>query len=201
MKRFAVALVALLAIAGFATHAHAMTDDYGFDTKHTRILFKVSHAGYSNYTAEFTKYEGQVKLDFDNPEKSSVRVRIMPSGIYTGLPSFDDKLQGKDWFNTVNHPVAVFKSTRVKVTSPNTAEVTGDFTLLGVTKPLTLLVKHNKHGYDQWQRSVKSGFSITSSFKRSDWGFKTFIPTIGDNVDIIIETEVQRPLKEGEKPQ
>jgi polyisoprenoid-binding protein YceI len=201
MKRFALTFIALLTIAGAATQAQALPSEYNFDEKHTRILFKVNHAGFSDYTAEFTRFEGQVKLDFDNPEKSSVRVRVMPSGIKTGLPSFDDKLQGKEWFNSVNHPVALFKSTNVKLTSPTTAEVTGDFTMLGVTKPLTLHVKHNKHAYDQWQKSMKSGFSITSSFNRSDWGFKTYVPVIGDKVDLIIETEVYRPLQEGEKPE
>ena len=199
MKKFLLAATTawMLCGANGMSSAHA-ADTYHFDADHTRILFMIDHAGFSKFIGGFTKYEGEVNLDFDKPEASKLLVRIMPDGIDTGLPSFDDKLQGKEFFNSSEHPVATFKSTKVLVTGKNTADVTGDFTLRGVTKPLTLQVTMNKQGYDKWRKAYKTGFSIRGAFKRSEWGFDAYVPVVGDEVALMIEAEVERPLKDGE---
>jgi polyisoprenoid-binding protein YceI len=194
-KRTLLALTAAWMLCSSPTQA---ADNYAFDTSHTKILFMIDHAGFSKFVGEFRQYEGDVSLDLDAPEKGNITIRIMPDGIETGLPDFNEKLKGKEFFNTSEHPVAVFKSTKITMTGKNTADVTGDFTLLGVTKPLTLQMTHNKHGYDKWRKAYKAGFSIRGAFKRSEWGFDTYVPVVGDEVSLLIETEVERPLKDGE---
>ncbi len=195
--KFFTAWIATFAIA-LASPSVQAADSYTFDKAHTNILFKIDHAGFSKFVAEFQEYDGTVMLDFDKPEESAVNIVIKPAGIDTDLPDFDKKLQGKEFFNSEEFPEATFKSTKIMTTGENTAQVTGDFTLRGVTKPLTLDVTLNKHGYDKWRKTYKAGFSAKGVFKRSEWGFDTYVPVVGDEVHLLIEAEVERPLKEGE---
>jgi polyisoprenoid-binding protein YceI len=195
MKSF---LFTAIATAMMSASSFAATDKYQFDTAHTRIFFKLDHAGFSDFIGQFKKYEGDIQLDLEKPDASSIVIRVMPEGIDTELPDFDKKLQGKEFFNSSEFPVATFKSTKVTLTGKDTADVLGDFTLLGVTKPLTLRVTHNKNGYDKWNKSYKAGFSATASFKRSEWGMNTYVPVVGDEVTLMIESEVTRPLRDGE---
>ncbi len=189
------ALTFALLIAASPLHA---ADEYTFDKPHTHILFKIGHSGFSKFIAEFLDYDGTIMLDEETPEKSKVNVTIRPTGIKTDLENFDKKLWGKDFFNTENFPTATFTSTRIVKTGEKTADITGDFTFLGVTKPLTLHATLNKMGYDKWRKRYKAGFSLTGRFNRSDWGFNTYIPDVSDEVLLEIETEIDRALKEGE---
>lgn len=191
--RTATALTLLL----FAAPSQA-ADTYSFDKAHTSIQFKIDHAGFSKFIGEFMEYDGSITLDEDKPERSNVNITIRPEGINTDLPDFDKKLQGKKFFNSEAFPEATFTSTRVITTGEKTADIVGDFTLLGVTKPLTLHATLNKMGYDKWRDRYKAGFSLHGSFKRSEWGLDTYVPVIGDEVIIEIETEIDRPLKDGE---
>ena len=194
MKYLALFLC-LLAMPVAATAAPA---DYTFDTSHTRILFRINHAGFSDFIAQFTKFDGKIALDVDKPEASSMEIRIDPKGIQTNLPDFNEELQGKDWFNSTKYPYALFKSTKITPTGKDSADVEGNFTLLGQTHPLTLHVVHHKHGKSPFGQQYRAGFSITGTFKRSVWGMSNFVPMVGDDIGLMIEAEIVRPLKEGE---
>ncbi len=185
-------------IWGMSSPAYAEAEKFTFDTSHTSILFFINHGGFSDFVGEFLDYDGHVMLDEDNPEDSSIDVTIKPRGIKTDLPDFDDKLQNDSFFNTSAFPNARFVSTKVEQTGENTAKVTGDFTMLGVTKPLVLDITLNKIGKDQWRNTYKAGFSITGTIKRSEWGLTYALPAVGDDVRLMIEAEVERPLKDGE---
>lgn len=198
MRNLAYLLSAMLLALATPSKGLSAPERYSFDLTHTSILFLIEHAGFSKFIGEFTKPEGDIVLDFEHPEQSRVMVRLMPGNVDTDVAELDEKLQGEQFFNSKQHPVAIFQSTHVEITGKNTANVTGDLTLLGVTKPLVLGVTLNKHGYDKWRRTYKAGFSIRAALRRSDWGMNAYIPAVGDEVVLLIETEVERPLEAGE---
>ncbi|MEO8115091.1 MAG: YceI family protein, partial [Phenylobacterium sp.] len=102
---------------------------------------------------------------------------------------------GKDWFDAAKYPQITFRSTKVQVTGPNTAKVTGDLTLHGVTKPVTLDATFNGGWAPSAFDGARAGFSAQGSFKRSDFGMGNGVPAPGatlgvsDEVQVTIETE------------
>lgn len=184
--RFLALIVALF----FTTPAFAAPIKYAFDQSHTYIQFHISHLGYSTTIGLLTKYDGTVMFDEKNPENSSVEISFDPKGIRTISEKLDEHLQDASFFNTEKFPTVTFKSTNVHVTKDQMADVTGDLTLLGVTKPVVLKMKLNKMGIHPMQNKKSLGFSGEAMLKRSDFGMDKHIPAIGDDVKITIETEL-----------
>ena len=103
-----------------------------------------------------------------------------------------EELDGDQWLDAAKYPDITFKSTKVAKTGADTAKVTGEFTLHGVTKPLTLNVKFNGAGTNPLDKTYTSGFEATGMIKRSDYGVKTYVPLIGDDVDIMISAAFEK---------
>lgn len=188
------AIVFALMAIGLATHlvpaAQAAPEQFVFDDTHTDILFAVSHLGFSKTYGRFNRSEGLITLDASNPENSSVEVTIDASSIDSNLQKRDDHLRGGDFFNVATHPTITYKSTEISVTGENTAMVTGDLTMLGVTKPVTLDVTLNKAGPSPAAPDkTVAGFSATATLKRSDFGMTYGLPVLGDEVEMIFEIE------------
>jgi len=184
MKR--IFLTALLSIT-LATPA--LADKYEFDKSHTKILFFINHLGFSDTIGEFTSYDGNFIFDQNKPENSSVDVTLKPSGIRTSSSALDRELQGDKFFNSDKFPDIRFVSKSVKVTGNNTGEILGEVTLLGVTKPVTLQVTFNKADYHPFTQSYVAGFHAEATFKRSDFGMNAYLPAVGDEVKIFVNTE------------
>lgn len=165
---------------------------YHFDKAHTSILWFISHIGFSNSVGQFMDYDGQIILDHDNPDQSSVTINIRTASIMTGQADFDTHLKSADFFNVEKYPTATFVSTKVTLLEDNRATVEGNFTLLGITKPLTLKVRFNKRAMDIQKNIMRAGFSVKTTIKRSLWGMKHYLPFIGDDVIIRIEAEALR---------
>lgn len=170
----------------------AESDRYTFDKAHTQILFFVNHLGFSNSQGEFHDYDGYFIFNTDEPEKSEVDVFIKTDSIDMDDEKWDEHLKNKDFFNVEEFPEMRFKSTDIIVTGENTADITGDFTLLGVTKPVTLSVIHNKSGKFPMGDKYVSGFSAKTVIKRSDFGMDYGLPMVSDDVNIMIEVEGER---------
>lgn len=186
---------AAAAQAQLATEAPAAT--YKIDLTHTSVTFKVSHLGLSNYTGRFAKIDGTMTFDPAKPEASKLEVSIDPLSIRTDYPNvekvnFDKELaESPKWFNAGTAKAITFKSTAVKMTGAKTADVTGDLTLLGVTKPTTLKVVFNGGMKEHpFAKKPAIGFSATGNVKRSDYGMTHLVPNIGDEVALIIESEL-----------
>jgi polyisoprenoid-binding protein YceI len=172
---------------------------YKNDPSHTSLTFKVSHAGLSHYTARFTSVEADLNFDPADVTKSSLSVTVDPASIRTDYPyadkkDFDKELgTGADWFNAGEYPNVTFTSTAIEKTGDTTGKVTGDLTLLGVTKPVTLDITFNGAYKSKPFANVPAlGFSATGVMKRSDWGLDTYVPMIGDEVTLLIETELEQ---------
>ena len=201
LKTGIVGMIAGLA-ASFSIAATAVAQDgapsgtYVLDRTHASIIWKVSHLGLSNYAGRFASFDATLSYDADNPEASSVTVEINPLSVRTDYPfpektDFDAKLgKGEDWFNAGAFPVITFTSTKLEQTGPTTGKMTGDLTMLGVTKPVTLDVTMNGSLAEHpMNKKPAIGFSATGEIKRSDWGFSTYVPMIGDTVTLQIEAE------------
>lgn len=197
MKRIAALISAFVFLA--APPAMAGADRYDFDKAHTQIIFFVNHLGFSNSEGEFHDYDGHFLFDRDHPEQSSVEVAIKTGSIDMDDAKWDEHMKNKDFFNVAEFPVMLFKSTAIKVLSDNTADITGDLTLLGMTKPVTLHVTHNKSERHPMGEKFVSGFSASAKIKRSDFGMAYGLPMVSDDVEIRLEVEGVREDGEGQK--
>lgn len=172
-----------------AQPARAQTESYSLDKAHTQVLFFVNHLGFSNSMGKFLDYDGGFTLDRADLAKSKIDVTIKTASIEMNDTPWNDHMKNADFFNVEKFPAMTFKSTAVKVTSENTADVTGDLTLLGVTKPVTLAVTHNKSGVHPYSGKTVAGFSASGTIKRSDFGMNYGLPAVGDDVTIRLEVE------------
>lgn len=203
-----LAVPALLAVCSSAVlaqpaPANLPAGDYHSDPAHTSLTFEVNHLGFSHYTAHFAAIEASMTLDPAHPEQAKLSANIDPQSLQLNAPpkGFLDELMGKDWFNAAQFPKISFVSTHIVRTGPATADVTGDLSLHGVTKPVVLHVRFNGGypGMPVYDPNARLGFSATGTLKRSDFGISFGIPQPGstmgvsDQVDFQIETEFTGP--------
>jgi polyisoprenoid-binding protein YceI len=157
---------------------------YTLDKDHARVIWSVDHLGFSTYYGGFHKFDAAITLDPKAPAKSSVEVTIDTTTISTDHDVLESHLKGADWFDTAKFPTATFKSTAVTPGADGTANVTGNLTLHGVTRPVTLAVKLHGHGIHPLVKKPVVGFDATTSFKRSDFGIKAYVPLVSDEVSL-----------------
>jgi polyisoprenoid-binding protein YceI len=187
VKKSVVILAALL--ASTALNAQAAPERYSFDKSHTHIIFMIEHLGFSKTIGRIKEFDGYFTFDEKEPEKSEVQVTLKPASVDTSVSALDKELVGEKFFNAEKFPTMEFKSTAVKATGANSGTITGNFMMLGVTKPVTLDVLYNKSGVHPYTHNYVSGFSIRTKIKRSDFGMSSFIPDVGDDVTVMIEAE------------
>jgi polyisoprenoid-binding protein YceI len=132
-----------------------------------------------------------MNFDAKAPEKSTLTVTIPIESIDTNHAELEGKLKGAEWFDAAQFPTATFTSTSIEKLSDTTGKVTGNFTLHGITKPVTLDVTFNGAGSNPFSNKPMLGFSAKGAIKRSDFGISQFIPMVGDDVSIAIESELQ----------
>ena len=163
---------------------------YEIDDSHTSVTFGISHMGFSNYQGRFDKASGTLYFDASMPEKSSLTVTVLADSIDTNNAKLEGELKGAQWFDTAKYPTLTFVSSSIQKTSNTTGKVTGSLTMHGVTKPLTLDVTFNGGGMNPLANVAELGFSAKGTVKRSDFGISQYIPMVGDDVAINIETEM-----------
>ena len=181
-----IALASALALAAPAAFAGSYTLDPG----HTQVVFSWNHFGYSNPTAQFRKIDGSLEFDAANPTKSSVKVTIPLASVNSNVEKLDEHLQGAEFFDSAKYPDAVFKSTKVEK-GPGEGQliVTGDLSLHGVTKPVVLDAVVNQVGEHPMRKAPAVGFDATATIKRSEFGIKTYVPMVSDDIHLRITTE------------
>jgi polyisoprenoid-binding protein YceI len=159
---------------------------YAVEPYHTRVLFGVSHLGFTTWYGEFTNVSGGLTLTPKSAGKSTFEIHIPSNTISTSNAKLDGELKSAQWFDVAKFPEIVFKAKRIETTGKYTANVTGDLTLHGVTKPVTLNVKFNSAGINPLDKKYTAGFEVSGKIKRSDFGISTYLPLIGDEVALII---------------
>jgi polyisoprenoid-binding protein YceI len=191
------ALAAAVAAPAFAQTPTltAPSGTYGLDRGHASILWKINHLGLSNYTARFTDFDATLMLNAEDITKSRVTATVTANSVetdYNGAEDFNGKLE-EQAFKAAEFPTISFASTAVEQTGPNTGKVTGDLTMLGVTKPITLDVTFNGNLVPHPFAQVPAvGFTATGVITRSQWGVNNWLPNIGDAVELEIQAEFQR---------
>ena len=169
----------------------APTGNYTLDPTHASVIWSLSHAGLSNYSARFDDITGALNFNADAPQTSQVDIRIDPMSVNTGLPDFDETIAtGENFFNAAKYPEISFVSTAINLTGETTGTITGDLTFRGVTKPVTLETTFNGAGKSFGNPGKTLGFSAVTTFKRSEFGLTHLVAFgIGDEVTLRIETE------------
>ena len=165
--------------------------NFAIDKNHAKIIFSTSHFGFSTYYGLFTDFDAQLRFDPKAPAASTLEVRIGLDGIDTTNPKLDTHLKSADFFDIAKYPEATFKSTTITVTGPATGTITGDLTLHGVAKPVTLAASFAGGGVNPMTKAYVLGFSATGTLKRSDFGINR-VPAIGDTVTLTISGEFDR---------
>jgi polyisoprenoid-binding protein YceI len=161
---------------------------YEIEPTHTNVTWKLNYNNAVSYVARFDKVSGTVDFDPANPTASRADITIDPTSVNTGLPNFNDKI-AKDVFKSEANPAIRFVSTAlVAGADPTVGTMTGDLTLAGVTKPVTMQVRFNGARANPFAGGRRAmGFSGVATFKRSDFGSTQWAPAVGDEVRVEVE--------------
>src|SRR5438270_8076111 len=167
---------------------------WNIDPSHSAIHFSVRHMVVSKTRGRFTRWNGQIAFDVENPEASSVQVNIEPASLDTADAQRDTHLRSADFFDVEKYPQATFKSTKVEDIGGDRLRIIGDLTLHGVTRSVTLEGLYEGSGKDPWG-GERAGFSANVTIDRREFGLQwnkaleTGGVLVGDKVELTLEVE------------
>ena len=190
---------ALTLIAGGAVVAQTQTTQnpvevqagtYKLDSSHGKITWSVNHLGFSTYYGQFTNVSADLTLDPANPSASTLTATVPLADVAPNSDGLKAHLQTPDFFNAAEFPTATFTATSIAIDEDDASEadVTGNLTLRGVTRPVVLEVEFNQAG-PSMGNTYKVGFDGETTIKRSDFGINYGLPAVGDEVKLHIEGE------------
>jgi polyisoprenoid-binding protein YceI len=170
--------------------AEVQAGTYKLDPAHGKITWSVNHLGFSTYYGQFINVAADLTIDPANPSASTLTATVPLTDVAPNSDGLKAHLQTPDFFDTAQFPTATFVATSIVIDEDNASEadVTGDLTLHGVTKPVTLEVEFNQAG-PSMGNTYKVGFDGTATIKRSEFGMSFGLPAIGDEVELHIEGE------------
>ena len=199
MRKFLIPAAALIAVAGGtmviaqAPAAPGSKDvakvtggTYKVDGGHTQVVFAWDHMGFTNNMGTIAEPTGSLTLDKANPAASKVSVEFTVANLRTGVAKLDEHLMKPDFFDGAKFPTATFVSTSVKPDGATGAEITGNLTIKGITKPVTLDAEFYGAGVQPMSKKENIGFVATGSIKRSDFGMSYGVPMVGDAIELKI---------------
>ncbi len=189
MRRIALATLTSSALAALVSTSALAAETYTLDPSHARLSFTVGHLGFSDVLGMFDTVEGTLTLDEENPANSSVSIAIDASSIDTGWGPRDEHIRTADFLDVENAPEITFQSTSVEVTGEETATVTGDLTLLGITQTITLDVTLNQLGDNPLSGTPTVGFDATTMIDRTAFGNETYAPAIAAELPVVASFE------------
>ena len=177
IRRFVLAASLALAAAPLCATTYTLEPDYA------QVVFRWSHLGFSNPAAQLSQGQGTLEFDPANPTRASVQVTIPLSSLNTGVPALDEHLRSEDFFEVAKFPTATFRSTKVEQgAGKDHLRVTGDLSLHGITRPVTLDVMVLKVGSNPRTSLPTVGFEATTTLKRSDFNLGAFVPQVSDEI-------------------
>ena len=191
----------IVAIASVMAVGARAADVYNSNQGHTEIRFGWDHAGVSMQHGEFTKADGTLILDPEHIENSTINVTIDTSSLSTGVTALDTHLKSSDFFDVAKYPTATFESTAVKKIEEMTADVTGNLTIHGVTKPVILKVKLTHKGSHPTGKYIESykgswiAFAAEIEIKHLEFGVGSYPAGLSDTIKVQISTEMKYQQK------
>ncbi|WP_293575271.1 YceI family protein [Phaeobacter sp.] len=185
-------LFAAALMGATATTAFAAPEAYVLDASHSQVIFSYNHLGFSTTYGMFSGFEGEVMFDQENPENSSVSVSMPVMSMFTGWEQREEHFMSADFFEATEGEMISFTSTGIEVTGENTANITGDLTINGVTKSVVLDAKLNQTGQHPMAGKPWAGFDATTTLLRSDYNVGKFAPFVSDEVAVTISIEAMK---------
>lgn len=181
-------LAAVLAMT--ASGALAAAEKYTLDPSHSQVVFSYNHLGYSTTYGVFSGFEGEIMFDEEDPANSSVSVSMPVMSMFTGWEKRFEHFMSDDFFGAEEDDMITFASTGIEVTGEDTAKITGELTLNGVTKDVVLDAELNQaSGHPMKDGQPWAGFDATTTLMRSDYGLGKFAPAVSDEVEVMISIE------------
>jgi len=177
-----------LALAGMTAQAWAKPVTYQADPTHTFANFSYNHLGLSRQNNSFNDTNATLVLDLEE-KTGQLEVEIDLASVNTGAAIFNEHLQGKDFFNTEEHPVARFESTEIVFEGDTPTAVKGDLTIKGITEPVTFTIDHFVQTEHPMLQKPAIGANATTEVKRSTFDMDKYVPAISDEVTITVSFE------------
>ncbi len=199
MRKRTASAGALAALVLFSASALAAPETFQFDKNHTLVGFRIRHF-LSKVEGRFKDFDGVIALDRQNPAASKVDVTINAASIDTAADNRDKHLRSADFFEVEKYPQITFKSTKVVPKGSDAYEVTGEFSMHGVTRTITVPVRHT--GFLKTGQGEKAGFEINFKLNRKDYGivWNRAVDSGGymldDDVEINVQVEANRKSDE-----
>lgn len=166
-------------------------DVYQIDPVHSSVQFRIKHLAISNVYGNFTNFSGKLIIDPENPTKNSIEAFVTAQSVNTNTPKRDNHLRSPDFFDAENFPKVSFKSNSWKKLDNEIFEVSGDLTLLGVTRPLKVELLQTGAGKDPWG-GYRVGFETSFTIERNDFKMGEMQNSVGGKVNIIVSIEAVR---------
>ena len=189
MKPTLIAATLALATAATVPTAQAEPTTWALDSSHSQILFSYDHLGFSTTYGMFSGFEGEITFDADAPEASAVTVAFPVTSMFTGWEERFAHFMSDDFFNAAENGMVTFASTAIEVTGEDTALITGDLTMNGITRAVTLDARLNAMGDHPMEGRPWAGFDATTTVLRSDFDMGAFAPFVSDEVAVTISVE------------
>ncbi|MEX0367585.1 YceI family protein [Ruegeria sp. HKCCD8929] len=180
------------ALATAASAALAAPEKYVLDSSHSQVVFTYNHLGFSTTTGMFSGFAGEIMFDQEDPAASSVSVSMPVTSMLTGWEKREEHFMSEDFFGASDGDLVTFTSTGIEVTGENTAKITGDLSMNGVTKAVVLDAKLNQAGEHPMAGKPWAGFDATTTLLRSDFNVGKFAPFVGDEVELKISVEAMK---------
>ncbi|MBT9539521.1 YceI family protein [Thiobacillus sp.] len=191
MNRLAMLIATAFAATVATGAAQAAPETYTIDNSHTYPQFTYTHLGFSKQTQKFDKTSGTVTLD-RAAKTGAVDVVIDATSVNTGFALFNQHIQEPDYFDTAKYPTITFKSSKMNFNGDEPASLTGDLTIKGVTKPVTLTITHFKCMPHPMRKVPACGANATATVKRSDFNMGKNVPYVGDEVTLNLAIEAAK---------
>ena len=192
LKMFGITVLVVLAFFRFDMADLKAADKYTINLANSTVGFSIMRMGLNNLTGRFKEFSGSILFDEQNVSNSKVEVTIKTASFDSGFDARDKDLRSPNFFNVFEFPEMKFVSTKIVKTGENTGTITGNLTLLGVTKPVTLKTKFNRTSIHPRNKKTYSGFSATGTLDRTDWGMNRLAKFVGPQVNLIIEVLAEK---------
>jgi polyisoprenoid-binding protein YceI len=201
VRPFIPALVLALALAPAATLAQGANSadpaavqagTFKLDPAHSKITWSVNHFGFSTYIGQFGHTDATLTLDPKTLGATALEVTVDAASLGTLNAALDNQVKSKNFLDVAEFATATFHATKVTRTGDRTADIAGDLTVRGVTRPLTVQATFIQAGRNPVDPTYRMGFAGTAKLKRSDFGMTYLLPTLGDEVTLTIEAEFRK---------
>lgn len=179
---------AVLGAAALLFAGVAQAAPYDVDGAHAYAVFKIDHLGIAPSYGQFVKIGGNLDFDPSKPEATKLTIEIDADSVFTGNKKRDDHLKSPDFFDVKQHPKLTFQSTGWKKTGDATFEVTGNMTIHGQTRPVTVTVQKTGEGKDPWGND-RIGMTAAFQIDRMDYGIDYMPDGLGKKVDLMLSAE------------